>query len=196
MNDVTKLKFELGLKDPHEGYYIITNNFLKVVIKHAPLKKKTIRGNNAPYMNKEFRKAIYTRTRTKNKFLKNPSEQNEILFKKQRNICKSKEKKYQEPPKQDQWKRDIHKQRFSELYQTFFNKDFVDSTDITLKLDNKIITDEAKLVESFNNHYISIVEQSSGLKPTAIGQKGLSDKAVICSITESYHPSIKQIRNN
>ena len=101
MNDATKLKFELGLKDPHEGYYIITYNFLKIVIKHAPLKKKTIRGNDAPYMNKEFRKAIYTRTRIKNKFLKNPSEQNEILLKKQRNICKSKEKKYQEPPKQD-----------------------------------------------------------------------------------------------
>ena len=36
-------------------------------------------------MNKEFRKAIYTRTRLKNKFLKNSLEQNELLFKKQRN---------------------------------------------------------------------------------------------------------------
>ena len=89
MNDVAKLKFELGSKDPHEGYDTITNNFLKVVNKHAPLKKKTIRGNDAPFMNKEFRKAIYTRTRLKNKFLKNPAEQNELMFKKQRNICVS-----------------------------------------------------------------------------------------------------------
>ena len=89
LNGVAKLKFELGSKDPHEGYDTITNNFLKVVNKHAPLKKKTIRGNDAPFMNKEFRKAIYTRTRLKNKFLKNPAEQNELMFKKQRNICVS-----------------------------------------------------------------------------------------------------------
>ena len=30
-NDVAKLKFELGSKDPHEGCDTITNNFLKVV---------------------------------------------------------------------------------------------------------------------------------------------------------------------
>ena len=86
LNDVTKLKLELGSKDPHEGYDTITNNFLKVVNKHASLKKKAIRRNDAPFMNKEFREAIYTRTRLKNEFLKNPSEQNELLFKKQRNI--------------------------------------------------------------------------------------------------------------
>ena len=36
------------------------------------------------------------------------------------------------------------------------------------------------------------------MKPTALGQKGMSDKAEICSIIESYknHPSIKQISNN
>ena len=52
LNDVAKLKFELGSKDQHKGYD--TNDFLKVVNNHAPLKKKTIRGNDAPFMNKEF----------------------------------------------------------------------------------------------------------------------------------------------
>ena len=40
LNDVAKLKFELGSKDQHEGYDTITNNFLNVFNKHAPLKKK------------------------------------------------------------------------------------------------------------------------------------------------------------
>ena len=31
LKDVTKLEFELGSKNPHEGYDTITNNFLKVV---------------------------------------------------------------------------------------------------------------------------------------------------------------------
>ena len=89
LNDVAKPEFELGSKDPHEGYDTITNNYLKLANKHVPLKKKIIRGNDAPFMNKEFRKGIYTRTKLKNKFLKNLSEQNELLFKKQRNICVS-----------------------------------------------------------------------------------------------------------
>ena len=87
LNDITKLDFELGQKDPREGYDTITNISIKEVKNHAPLKKKTITGNDAAFMNKEFRKTIYTPTRLKNKFLKSPSEQNELLFKKQRNIC-------------------------------------------------------------------------------------------------------------
>ena len=42
-----------------------------VVNKHAPKKKKYIRGNQFPYMNKALNKAIMTRTRLKNKYLKN-----------------------------------------------------------------------------------------------------------------------------
>ena len=78
------------------------------------------------------------------------------------------------------------------------NKDFIDGTDITLKLDNKIITDVTKLAEIFNNHYVNTVEQSTGLKLTALEQKGLSDKAELCSIIKSYknHLSINQISKN
>ena len=54
LNDVAKPEFELGSKDPHERYDTITNNFQKVVNKHAPFKKKTIRENDAPFMKKEF----------------------------------------------------------------------------------------------------------------------------------------------
>ena len=67
LNDVPKLEFELGSKDPLERQDTITNNFLEVINKHVPLKKKAIRGTmHAPFMNKEFRKAISTRTRLKN----------------------------------------------------------------------------------------------------------------------------------
>ena len=42
-------------------------------------------GNQAPFMTKEFRKTIYDRSRLRNKFCKIPSEENEKLYKKQRN---------------------------------------------------------------------------------------------------------------
>ena len=44
-------------------------------------------------MNKVLRRAIYTRSRLKNKFNKNPWEENKILYKKQRNKCVNLRKK-------------------------------------------------------------------------------------------------------
>ena len=45
------------------------------------------------FVTKDLRKAIYTRSRLKNKFIKNPSEINKKLHKRQRNKCVSISKK-------------------------------------------------------------------------------------------------------
>ena len=58
-----------------------------VLNKHVPLKTKIIRANNAPFMNKNMRKLVMTRSRLKNKFNKEPSVENERAYKKQRNAC-------------------------------------------------------------------------------------------------------------
>ena len=49
--------------------------FMNILNKHAPMKEKLIRANNSPFINKT--KAIMTRSRLKNKFLKNPTENKE-----------------------------------------------------------------------------------------------------------------------
>ena len=43
---------------PNENYQHLTENFISVVEKHAPLKKKSVRGNQASFVYREFRKAI------------------------------------------------------------------------------------------------------------------------------------------
>ena len=68
-------------------YEVFYNIFMNVLNKHAPLKTKVIRANNAPFMNKNLRKQVMTRSRLKNKFNKEPSVDNETAFKKQRNLC-------------------------------------------------------------------------------------------------------------
>ena len=68
----------------------------KVLNKHTPKKKKYIRGNNKPFMTKALSQAIMQRTRPRNKFLKNPANQNRLSYTKQRSFCLSllrKEKK-------------------------------------------------------------------------------------------------------
>ena len=55
--------------------------FMLVLNKYAPMKKKSIRGNNAPFMNKILSKAFMHRARLKNNFNKESSEENKILYK-------------------------------------------------------------------------------------------------------------------
>ena len=54
---------------------------------HVASKKKFIRGNQAPFMTRNLRRQIYTRSRFRNKFCKDPTKENEKLCKKQRNKC-------------------------------------------------------------------------------------------------------------
>ena len=67
---------------------------METIDKHALLKKEFIRGNKAPFMNRDFQKVIYTRTRLKNKYWQDPSRENELAYKKQRNLYVNKAKKY------------------------------------------------------------------------------------------------------
>ena len=58
------------------------NIYLRTLDIHAPLKKKTIRTNPAPYMTKNLRKAIMRRSALKNKFFrdKSPHSENKKIF--------------------------------------------------------------------------------------------------------------------
>ena len=61
--------------------------------KHAPIKNKIVRSNEAPFMTKELSKAIMNRFKFKNRYTKWPSRENFLTFKKQKNICKNLNKK-------------------------------------------------------------------------------------------------------
>ena len=57
--------------------------------KYAPIKRKYVRANEAPFMTKELHKAIMKRSRLRNKFLKDGTENNQKNFKHQRNFVKN-----------------------------------------------------------------------------------------------------------
>ena len=74
--DVENANFSCFTDDPEKNYENLVNFFSSIIEKHAPLKQKFLRGNEAPFMTKELRKAIYTRSRFKNKYNKNPTDEN------------------------------------------------------------------------------------------------------------------------
>ena len=75
--------FSIPSNDPNVNYKSITDHILEIK-KHAPLKKKFVRGNQAFFMNRDFRKAIYIRTRLKNKYWRDTSRENELACNKQK----------------------------------------------------------------------------------------------------------------
>ena len=74
LNDVKHAQFECDETNPDKSYDYLTNTFRNIVDKHAPIKTKLLRGNDAPFMNPELRKAMYTRARLKRKLNKTPLE--------------------------------------------------------------------------------------------------------------------------
>ena len=72
---------------------ISNDNYVSLVMsifnKHAPLKQKYVRANDAPFINKELRKEHMKRSRLKNYFLKHKTDDSHRAYKKQRNLCVS-----------------------------------------------------------------------------------------------------------
>ena len=87
--DLKSTNLDSSSVDPDENYIFLTNQFLKVVNQHAPLKLKVLRENHAPFVDKQLRKEIYKRSKLRNKYCKNCPEQNAASYKKQRSKCVS-----------------------------------------------------------------------------------------------------------
>ena len=60
----------------HEIYESFASSCNKILDNHAPLKKKHVWDNDSPFMNESLSKVIMVRTRLRNIFFKNRSEEN------------------------------------------------------------------------------------------------------------------------
>ena len=62
---------------------------IKILNKHVPIEKKYERRNQMPFVIKDLSKAIMKRSNLRNNYLKNKTDANRMLCKKQRNYCVS-----------------------------------------------------------------------------------------------------------
>ena len=51
ISSLKKANFDFLKNDPNQNCNLLTDKFLGIVSSHATLKKKFVRGNNAPFMN-------------------------------------------------------------------------------------------------------------------------------------------------
>lgn len=145
--------------------------FMLTLDKHTPLKQRKMRGNQAPFMTKTLSKAIMDRSGIRNRYLRWPSRENFLEFKKAKRLCNSQSKK----TKKDHFKAIAKNgitsiKDFWNVVKPFLtNKCSISNDFISIKNGGEIINDENLIVEILNNHYIDIVEKTSGNEPSSVG---------------------------
>ena len=179
------------------------DNFLEIFInilnKHAPLKQKIVRGNQAPFMTKALSKAIMKRSKLKNNFNKYPSDENNRLYKKQRNYCvnlltKEKKKYYNNL---DLKIFDDNKTFWQQIKPLFSDKKSTLKSNIVIIEDDIVYTEEKEVAEKLNNFFIEAVDNLAIEPFTVVSEEDIISENIpeIVKMYES-HPSIIKIKEN
>ena len=131
-----------------------------VLDKHTPQRKRYLRSNHKPFMNNEISKAIMTRARLRNRFLKNRSNRNRNLFRKQRNLCVCLLRKAQKDYfSKLSLKQTADNKRFWKTVKPFLSNKVQSSERINLTDENdSLVKDCRKVAEGLNSFFSSVVK--------------------------------------
>ena len=173
------------------------NTFMNVFDKHAPLKKKYVRGNNGPFITRDIRKAIMTRSKLANKYHKEKSMKTKLQYNKQRNVCtylvrKAKREYYKnlKPSSITDTK------SFWKTVKPFLS-DKVNSTEnITLFEENVISSDDETNAKIFSNFFANAVKNLNIELKTDIIDINVIEEDQISTAIKMFenHPSINKIK--
>ena len=178
------------------------NIFLAIWNAHAPVKKKVVRGNNAPFMNRTLSKAFMHRAKLRNRSNKFPTLENIEAFKRYRNFCvsllrKEKKKFYNNL--------DISimfdNKKFWKYIKPLFTGKSKSKSSITLIEGDEVITDNQKVSEILNNHFIDAVQNLDIEKFYCVEvteNQNESPEEKIEGILKQYqsHPSVVMIKHH
>ena len=145
--------------------------FLKVLDKHAPVKSKLVRANEAPYMTKSLRKAIMKRSELETKYYKSRTIKNYRMFRKHKNFVS---KLYKKVRRKFYANLDVKfvsdTKKFWRTIKPFFSDKGSSSQKITLvekiipdknepnKVEEKIITEDKGVADTLNNFFQNAVK--------------------------------------
>ena len=167
--------------DIDDKQYVFESLYLDILNEHAPQKQAHIRGNQIPFMNEQWRKAIRHRNKLWKKFTHQRTDANYAEYKKQRNKCTSIRRKAIKDHFKNKSETD-NPRAFWEAYRPFMHsRSSKQANDITLIENDVVITDKKELAELFNNYFVHIVDDVQDIKENNFGNEF------------SAHPSIRAI---
>ena len=159
LSDLSNCELIKNKDDPDKMYDELTSNFLKILDKHAPIKHKIVRGNNADFMNKELQKAIMKRSRLKNKFNRLKSNENWEEFRKQRNLCTKIKRKAKISHFENLCKNPSANEFWKTVKPFITDKGHCTTEDYMLEENDDLIKDDKKISNLFNDFFVNIIER-------------------------------------
>ena len=81
LHELDQLLIQENLFRSPKPYSKLTEIYSNLLDQHAPFKIRKVRGNQAPFMNKELSKAIMNKSKNRKKYLKWPSRENCLAYK-------------------------------------------------------------------------------------------------------------------
>ena len=121
--------------------------------------KKDVRGNNEPFMTKTLSTSIMERTRFRNRFLKNTTDENRLVFTRQKYFSVSflrKEKKHYFAKLNE--KNITDNRKFWQTVKPFLSKKNKPRGKITLLRNEEIISDEMEVANTLNTYFSNAVK--------------------------------------
>ena len=183
-------------------FSIFTETFRRVLKTYASLKTKRVRGNQSPFMTKELSKAVMNNSKTRNKYIKWPPRENFFAMKRAKNYCNNLTRTTEKNFFQSVTKSGFaNGKKFWNAVKPFLtNKGFLTDDNISIKVNDDLVTDKTKLANLFNLHYINIVKNTSGVPPVIQGNPNNpnEDNTTVKNIIKQYenHSSIINIKNH
>ena len=140
-----------SLKKDCANYGEFEDIFLIVLQNHAPLKKKLIRANHAPYMTKALRKSMMRRSQLETKYYKSKLPDDKKAYKKQKNFVSRLYKKEMKFFYRNlDLKNFLDNKKFWKNIKPFFSEKGPRNKKITLVTGEKIFSEDSE----FQNHLI------------------------------------------
>ena len=185
------------MKKDEINYENLEKVCINLLDKHAPLKDKTLRANQAPFMTKVLSKAIMTRSRLRNRFVKLPTEHNKKIYHKHRNYCTNLARKVKRNFYNNlDTKQILDNKRFWKTVKPLFSEKHINGKKITLLEGDKIISEDREVAEILNTFFSNIIDNLELKKDDKIlydTEHNMSDH--ISTIIEKFksHPSVLKI---
>ena len=165
---------------------------------YAPRKKKFIRGNQAPFWNRELSKEVMKRTRLRKKFLKYKTIEYQEEYNKQRNYCVSLLRKTKRSYYENLNERNVtDTENFWKTVKPYISNKNISNSKITLVENDTILTKDKKVAKELNDFFSTIVMNLGISRPNDFDplSENIRDKTIQAIVKYRDHPSIVAIKN-
>ena len=180
----------------HQPLQTYLNVCIRALDVCALRKTKYVRTNNSPFMNKNTSKAIMTRSRLRNKFLRKRTPENKIAYNQQRNFCVSliRETKREYFNSLNE-KLVTDNKLFWNTIKPFFSDKGATREKYTLIEEEEILDDDQKISTVFNDFFSSIVSNLNipQYEDQNVNLDNIDDPLEIIKEKYKNHPSIVAI---